>query len=337
MRSVVVTLGPPLAQPWWWEEIQADPNLCPLAFHRVVFRNKTARQITGMELAMFLLAMLPTYLRLRRQFDYLFTFECDLTTFAVSFWQTLLRHDRPRHVVLQFIMREKTQALSSRLKYAAMRICFSSIHKVICSASGEADYYRNVFGWPPTRAAFVPFHTSGRLLLPGHISDDGFILSAGRSFRDFPTLLAALAPTSHRAVIVGPGEIVAPDDARGQIEVLGELSLADLDALLRRASVVVVSLQDTPLSAGQLVMLHAMALGKAVIVTKTVGTRDYIVDGENGILVPPGDAVALRTAIDFVMSNSQFRANLGIHARESVMARHLPHHYTQAVRSVLQG
>jgi glycosyltransferase involved in cell wall biosynthesis len=337
MRSVVVTLGPPLEKPWWWDEIKADEELCDLEYQRVVFRKKTAQQISTRELVPFLLHMLPVYLRMRRRFDYVFTFECDLTTFALAFWQKLLFQRRPRHVVLQFIMREKTTALSSRLKYAAMQWCFSSLHRVICSARREAEYYQAVFQWPCGRAAFVPFHTSRTLLEPGEVFDEGFVLAAGRSFRDYPTLLAALGTDGPRAIVVAPRRAVSAPPEVKTLEVLEEISLPELDRLIRRARIVVVPLFDTNVSSGQLVLLHAMALGKPVIATRTSGTEDYIESFVNGVLVPPSDPDALRKAIDRLMLDVRLRKELGDRAREAVRRRHLPHHYTQAVRDVLKN
>jgi glycosyltransferase involved in cell wall biosynthesis len=46
-----------------------------------------------------------------------------------------------------------------------------------------------------------------------------------------------------------------------------------------------------------LVPLEAMAVGRPVIATGTGGSAEYLVDGENCLLVPPGDADALRAAI----------------------------------------
>jgi hypothetical protein len=140
LRSAIVTIGTQPTMPWWRDEILLDPDLCALSVCQVSFRGKASKQATIWELPFFLLHMLPVYLSLRRRYDYMFTFECSLTTFGLAFWQTLLCSRRPRHVVLQFIMREKTRRLSSRIKYAAMKWCFRSLHLAICSATREAEY-----------------------------------------------------------------------------------------------------------------------------------------------------------------------------------------------------
>ncbi len=40
-----------------------------------------------------------------------------------------------------------------------------------------------------------------------------------------------------------------------------------------------------------------LAMGKPVVATRVTGTADYVRDGENGLLVPPGDVSALVQAV----------------------------------------
>ncbi len=337
LNSVVLKgFGPDPGPPWWWQQIQADAGLCKITVKHLTYRNKrSSKEIGALELPFFLLRMLPVYLELRRQYDYVFTFECSLTSFAMAFWQTLLFSRKPKHVILQFIMREKTASLASRLKYALMKWLFSSVHLAVCSARAECEYYREAFGWPASKVAYVPYHASATIELPPPGSDGGYLFAAGRTFRDFPTMIAAVRPTSHATVIVASRSVAKlPTDAP-HIRLHEDIPIAEFSKLLEGARVVVVPLQDRRISTGQIVILHAMALGKPVIVTRTSGSVDYIDDGENGLLVPPSDPEALRRAIDRVMSDAGLRQRLGEAARKTVLKKHLPHHYTQMVRLTL--
>jgi glycosyltransferase involved in cell wall biosynthesis len=335
-RSAVIKLGPRHGgKPWWWDELRADEGLS-LTVHYVQYRNKrSSKEIGALELPLFLLKMLSEYLRLRREYDYVFTFENSLTTFGLAFWQTVLLSGRPRHVVLQFIMRERTAKLKSRLKYLMMKWCFSSIHVAVCSATAEASYYRETFGWPNEKVAFVPCHTSIEFARIENLPDDGYLLAAGRTLRDFPTLVSALRNSTHPTVIVAPRKAVGVPDGVQNIEILEEIPFSEFEKLMERCRAVVIPLHDRNISTGQVVLLHAMALGKPVIATRTTGTRDYIVDGQNGLLVEPRNPHALRVAMDRLMSDSELRERIGTAARETVMARHLPHHYTQRLRRIL--
>jgi glycosyltransferase involved in cell wall biosynthesis len=323
-------------RPWWWEQVKKDEGLCDLDVRTFSFKGKLSKEISGAELPLFLLKMLPFTWRLRT-FDYVFTFECSLTSFGIAFWQTLFFMRRPRHVILQFIMREKTASLSSRLKYACMKWCFSSMRVAVCSASAEARYYREAFGWPETKAAYVPMHTSADLVLPPPAdgADDGTVFAAGRTFRDFPTFLDAVRDSTHATVIVASRQAVKGLELTPNVRLYEELAFAEYRSLLERAGIVVVPLKPVLISAGQLVILHAMAAGKAIVATRTPGTLDYIEDGVTGLLVSPGNAGELRQAIDRLSGDAGLRRRLGTAAREAVLAHYLPHHYSQRVRRVL--
>ena len=59
------------------------------------------------------------------------------------------------------------------------------------------------------------------------------------------------------------------------------------------------------------VVLQGMSLGKAVIATNIGGAREQIDDGVSGVLVPPGDPVALADAILSLLEDPTKRASLG--------------------------
>ena len=60
-----------------------------------------------------------------------------------------------------------------------------------------------------------------------------------------------------------------------------------------------------------LVVLEAMAQGKPVVATAVGGTPELVVDGETGLLVPPGDAGALAGALERVLRDPELARRLG--------------------------
>jgi len=59
-------------------------------------------------------------------------------------------------------------------------------------------------------------------------------------------------------------------------------------------------------------------MGKAVVATRTAGQTDVITDGENGLLVAPGDVGGWRLAITRLRDDSALRERLGRNARRWV-------------------
>ena len=67
-----------------------------------------------------------------------------------------------------------------------------------------------------------------------------------------------------------------------------------------------------------LAMLQAMGAGLPVVVSRVSGAVDLIADGENGRLVPPGDAAALSAAILELYRQPETRRRLGDAARQTI-------------------
>ncbi len=65
-------------------------------------------------------------------------------------------------------------------------------------------------------------------------------------------------------------------------------------------------------------VVEALAVGCPVIATAVGGVPEVVRDGENGLLVPPGDPAALAAAIERFFSDSELRARLADAAPASV-------------------
>ena len=59
-----------------------------------------------------------------------------------------------------------------------------------------------------------------------------------------------------------------------------------------------------------------MATGLAIVSTNAVGVVDCLRDGENGLLVAPGDVAELKNALREILTNHELRKNLARNALE---------------------
>lgn len=78
------------------------------------------------------------------------------------------------------------------------------------------------------------------------------------------------------------------------------------------------SIWDEPFSGG---LLEAMATGIPTVATTAGGTPEAVRDGENGLLVPPGDPAALADALLRLVGSPALYAQLGAQAAQEVAAR----------------
>ncbi|MEZ5550325.1 MAG: glycosyltransferase family 4 protein [Pseudomonadales bacterium] len=333
--ALVVTLGLPHERPWWWKDLETNGQIAHVGYERLNFRNKLSQQISLIETPFFMLKVLVQLLKWRGRHEYVFSFECDLVGLSICFWQTILNMSRPKHVILHFIMREKNSSLASIAKYRFLRFVFFSVWRVFVSTRHEINYYKDAFGWAKEKTVFLPLFTDPELLIrEPRESPENYGIAAGRTFRDYDTLVKAVEGTTTKIVIVGGEGTVERYGKHPNIRALENIPSAELDELISLANWVAVPLHMREISIGQSVILQAMALGKPVIASEVPGTSDYIESGVDGLLVPPYDHLELRSAIASLES-IELRQRIGQAAREKIAQNHLPHHFTAQLRSYI--
>ncbi len=140
--------------------------------------------------------------------------------------------------------------------------------------------------------------------------------------KDHRLLLTAFAEVGHRRsdailVIIGGGplaeELRRYADELGlddRVRFLGQRS--DVPSLLPAFDVFVLSSRHEGLP---LAMLEAMASGLPVVVTEVGGVPEVVSHDENGLMVPPGDPIALAAAIESVLDDRSRSARLAAMGR----------------------
>ena len=69
-------------------------------------------------------------------------------------------------------------------------------------------------------------------------------------------------------------------------------------------------------------LLEAAAMGKPLIVADSVGTREPVIDGTNGYIVPPADPEALAKAmIKFITLPTKEKTRMGQESRKIAVER----------------
>jgi glycosyltransferase involved in cell wall biosynthesis len=94
--------------------------------------------------------------------------------------------------------------------------------------------------------------------------------------------------------------------ARPRKEVLGLMAAAD-------AVVLTSAWENFPHG-----LVEALAMGTPVVATRVGGVPEIVADGENGLLVPPGDPAAFADAVNRLLEGAELRARLAGAAAASV-------------------
>ena len=254
---------------------------------------------------------------------------------AVGLFKRLTGRRRPLVMMTEMRLDDPTNDLRWRLKAAVQRFAYAAVDAMCVSARREALTYAQRLGVPLDRFRFIRWHTN--VLEPRWCPPTGgYLFAAGRTGRDWRTLSAALRDLDAPVTVVCSRNDARDIEWPANVTVLTDIPYTRYRELLEGASAVIVPLETHTYSSGQVVILEAMSLGKAVIVSRVLGSEDYIVDGVDGLVVAAGDSGELRSAIARVVSTPGLADRLGRAALEQVGRFHTLPQYVRNLIAVAE-
>jgi glycosyltransferase involved in cell wall biosynthesis len=179
------------------------------------------------------------------------------------------------------------------------------------------------WGVPPDRVTLLP-NPAPRASDVGdfEVGERPVLAFAGRltAQKDLGRALEAMRElTDVRLLIAGEGpERARLEAAAGErVEFLGPLPRAEALGLLRAADASILTSAWENFPHG---VVESLAVGTPVIATRTGGVAEVVHDGENGLLVEPGDTAAFVAAVRRYLDDPELRARLRAAAAPSVAA-----------------
>ena len=227
------------------------------------------------------------------------------------------------HDLLPHDTADRYRALFQRL--------YSGVDRMICHSSVVAERLEDEFAAAPGRISVIP-HGPFFYDLPGsenaHAVRARYGIQPGQQvvlwqgiifpYKGLNLLLEAwsvIEPQTADAtlLVVGTGSAEITAEVRAQVTRLGLkrvvldlrfLSAEELTALYRAAAVVVYPYRAITTSGA---LATGVALGKAVVASDLPVFRELLTDGEDALLVKPGDAAALAAATLRVLRDAALR------------------------------
>ena len=249
---------------------------------------------------------------------------------------------RTQIVFETFIATERGSSIARRLHRMHYSLVLRCVDVAICHSQTEARDNAAQFANGRTRFIALPYALSvnGREALRktygAASAGSDLIVAAGRSGRDYATVAKAIEGLSCRLRIICDWERPTQGLEGEQIAIVRNCFKTEYLAELARARIVVVPLSQHNVSAGQMVLLQAFALGKPVVITETATTREYVVDGQDAVFTKPGDAADLRRKIASLLADPARCEALGARAAARYDERFSTEAYVRRLVQVLQ-
>ena len=235
--------------------------------------------------------------------------------------------------------------ISTPKKAAVLKRTHSHIHRLVVWSSIQYEFAVNQLGIPPSRVVELRWLVDQHFWRPMPQPTD-MICAVGREMRDYATLVEAIRDWTVPCHIAAKVDVGKTDpwmtDLRDADKLpphitVGPKPYPELRALYARSRFVVLPLYPTDTDNGVTAMTEAMAMGKAVICTKVDGQRDVLLDGVNGIFVPPRDPKALRQAIEYLWSRPDECDRMGREGRKRVEQYHTLERFVDGVQGAIEA
>jgi glycosyltransferase involved in cell wall biosynthesis len=213
---------------------------------------------------------------------------------------------------------------ASPARRALLRASLRSAARIICLGESQRVELIESAGLDPERVVTMRVPIDAEFFRPQGDVDDRAVLAVGKDLaRDYATLAAAIDSLDAKATIVAHQRNVEGLELPSNVTFRSGLPSTALRELYARAACVVLPQHDETFAFGSeggglTALLEAMAMGKAIVASERPVLRDYVDDGVEALVVPPGDERALRAAVERVLGDRELARSLGAAARAKV-------------------
>ena len=206
--------------------------------------------------------------------------------------------------------------------FTLIKYAVTSVAGIIYHASVQAKFYHRHL--PLLKTCFIPFGADTELFHSTEEQEEEYVVSFGRIKRDYDTLVEAWSRISNKKTtlkIIGADRVLGEKSLPWNIQLVGAVSIQELKSIIAKCRFVVLPLPYYRYAYGQMSLLQSMSMGKAVIVTKTPSTIDYVKDGNDALFVKPYDVEDLTKKIELLLGDTLLVTDIGKNAGRTIEMR----------------
>jgi glycosyltransferase involved in cell wall biosynthesis len=214
--------------------------------------------------------------------------------------------------------------------------------KVICLSQSQIQSLKSR-GLSKGQLESISFGIDLNFYQPLKLTDHKSIIAIGRDAgRDYGTLIEALKDHKETVTIVSRAKNLLNLVIPTNFQIIEEKTPLETREYYEESMVSVVPsfAEESGLGSdcsGQTVILESMAYGRPVVATRRSWMKDYFTSGQDFLLVPPGEPVALQAAIYEVLGNSELRERLIANGRKLVETRYNSESMGNQIAQIILG
>jgi len=306
-------------QYWFFRYLPNDINVDVVDFTKIPVFHYIEKNVLKFYIAQAL-RILPYF----QNYDVIISHSAQ-SAVVFGFLRSLMGEKKPPHIVID--PASFNGGRDNFLELLPIKFSARSISGIIYHSKIQYKYYKKNLPFLLDRTQFIPFGVDVEFFKPMELPEDPYILSFGYIKRDYHTLLKAwelLNETSVELRIVGINNVgrCKLDSFPKNLKIFPKVPISILKEMIAKALFVVIPLPYYEYSYGQMSLLQSMSMGKAVIVTKTPATIDYIEDNFDAIGIIPYDVRDLAQKIRKCLDDKDFVYRIGKNARSTVLEKY---------------
>jgi glycosyltransferase involved in cell wall biosynthesis len=204
--------------------------------------------------------------------------------------------------------------LHAGVRRSVARFSLAHLDRIVVHSRAEVVRYAEWLDLPRERFEFVPLQRARIPIAEREDDEQPFVLAMGSARRDYATFFEAVSRSRHPVRVVAARHALAGLTIPENVVVESGFSADACRRLAQRARVNVVPVRNDSTASGQVTLVEALRMGRAVVATRCIGSEDYVEHDVTGLLVEARSAGELQRAIERLWDDAPLRRRLGENA-----------------------